>query len=86
MKERKVTLVSRFYTTTSDESCLACDHFISKLLIGNLPKTMGKECCSQLNRRLRIERKHEFPKKLLRGRLRSSMQEAKNVFAITLAV
>ena len=47
---------------------------------------MGKECCSQLNRRLRRRRKYEFPKKRLRGRLRSSMQEAKNVFTITLAV
>ena len=37
-KRRKtVTLGSRFYKPRAYESCLACQHFISKLLIGHLP-------------------------------------------------
>ena len=37
-KREKVTLASRFYTTRAYESCLACEHFFSQLLIGHIPR------------------------------------------------
>ena len=74
-KERKKTVtIWPHYHDWAYESCLACQHFMSKrncwLVTYHANKTMGKAIyCSPLSRRLWEGTKHELPWKRLRGRL-----------------